>query len=109
MKYTIASILIAVGGVAVVPMTFTQYVLLAIVGFGASAYKMLGEKMNLIKPRRIVRELLLSVIISIIAIPAAMEQWNFSFTLAMLFTAITCIFSNEILRKIGNKIEKTEI
>jgi hypothetical protein len=62
--------------------------------------------MERIIPKNIAKETVLSVIISVIIIPAAMEYWNLSLKLGIGLTGIVNLFVKVIMVKLEKKVEE---
>jgi hypothetical protein len=87
-------------------MKTSDYIVLALAGLLVTIYRILNNKMERIIPKNIAKETILSVIISVIIIPAAMEYWNLSLKLGIGLTGIVNLFVKVILQKLEKKVEE---
>lgn len=87
-------------------MKTSDYIVLALVGLLVTIYRILNSKMERIIPKNVARETILSVIISVIIIPAAMEYWALSLKLGIALTGIVNLFVKVILQKLEKKVEE---
>lgn len=87
-------------------MKTSDYIVLALAGLLVTIYRILNNKMEKIVPKHIARETALSVIISVIIIPAAMEYWTLSLKLGIGLTGIVNLFVKVIMVKLEKKVEE---
>jgi len=87
-------------------MKTSDYIVLALAGLLVTIYRILNNKMERIIPKNIAKETVLSVIISVIIIPAAMEYWNLSLKLGIGLTGIVNLFVKVIMAKLEKKVEE---
>ena len=87
-------------------MKTSDYIVLALAGLLVTIYHILNNKMEKIVPKHIASETALSVIISVIIIPAAMEYWNLSLKLGIGLTGIVNLFVKVIMVKLEKKVEE---
>lgn len=87
-------------------MKTSDYIVLALAGLLVTIYRILNNKMERIIPKNIAKETVLSVIISVIIIPAAMEYWNLSLKLGIGLTGIVNLFVKVIMVKLEKKVEE---
>jgi hypothetical protein len=91
-------------------MDFEYFIFLGFAGLLSTAYKVAAIKE--IDSRVIIKETLLSLLISLVFVPAIMEHHNMSLIKAMALTALITIFSNDIFpiarKKLIALIQKLE-
>jgi hypothetical protein len=83
-------------------MDFQYFISLALAGLLSTAYKVAAIKE--IDSRVIIKETILSLLISLVFVPAIMEHRNMSLIKAMALTALITIFSNDIFPIIRKKL-----
>ena len=89
-------------------MVFEDFLFLAMSGLLSTAYKVLKSKEKL-DARFIMSETILSLIFSIIVVPAIIEEQKISFTKALVYAAFLPFIGVEIIKVLKNKlIKKTE-
>ena len=86
-------------------MKIEQYLILAGCGIVVTAYKLLGKKMEEIVPKEVGKKTLLSLIISILIVPALIEYFKLSFTVGIERVALINVFIEVIMKQLEKKIE----
>lgn len=86
-------------------MNFGDFIILGSAGLLATVYKV-AKSVNKLDARAIIAETILSLIISIFIMPAIMEEYKITITLAGALVAIMTIFSNLIIKLVEKKIIK---
>ena len=90
-------------------MRTSDYIFLAISGIAVTVYRLLNEKIEKIIPKEIAKETILSLIISVLVVPAAMEYWQLSITIGIGLSSLINMFVKVILKKLEKKVvEKIE-
>ena len=88
-----------------IEMKIEQYLILAGAGILVTAYKIMSKKMEEIVPIEIAKKTILSLVISILIVPAIVEYFKLSFTVGIAIVAIINLFVEVILKKLETKIE----
>lgn len=86
-------------------MKIEEYLILAGAGGLVTAYKLLSNKMEKIVPKEIAKKSILSIIISVLIVPAIMEYYKFSLTIGIAIVGFINLFVEIILKKLESKIE----
>jgi len=87
-------------------MKLEQYLILAGAGILVTAYKLLSKELKDIVPVEIAKKTILSLVISILIVPAILEYFKLSFTVGIGIVAIINLFVEIIMKKLEAKIEK---
>jgi hypothetical protein len=85
-------------------MKIEQYLILAGAGILVTAYKIMSKKIEEIVPQEIAKKTILSLVISILIVPALLEYFKLSFTIGIAIVAIINLFVEVIMKKLENKI-----
>lgn len=86
-------------------MNFEYFIFLGVTGLLSTGYKV-AKSVNKLDARAIIAETILSLIISIVIMPAIMEEYKITITKAVALVAIMTIFSNLIIKLVEKKIIK---
>jgi hypothetical protein len=85
-------------------MRTTDYIFLALAGIAVTIYRLLNDQMEKIIPKEIARETILSLIISVLVVPGAMEYWQLSLTIGIGLASLINMFVKVILKKLEKKV-----
>lgn len=85
-------------------MKIEEYLILSGAGILVVAYKILSTEMEKIVPKTIAQKTILSLIISLLIVPAVLEYFKLSFTIGVALTSIINMFVEVIMKKLENKI-----
>jgi hypothetical protein len=86
-------------------MKIEEYLALAGAGGLATLYKIMSSEMEKIVPLAVMKKSLLSLIISILIVPALMEYFKLSLTVGIAITSGINLFVEIIMKKLEKKIE----
>lgn len=85
-------------------MRTTDYIFLALAGIAVTIYRLLNDQMEKIIPKEIARETILSLIISVLVVPGAMQYWQLSLTIGIALSTLINMFVKVILKKLEKKV-----
>jgi hypothetical protein len=85
-------------------MRTSDYIFLAISGIAVTIYRLVNDKMEKIIPKEVAKETILSLIISVLVIPAAMEYWQLSLIIGIGLSSLINMFVKVILSKLEKKV-----